>query len=191
MPVVHAIPSPLLPFRSEETHTCLRRSKCNEYTHLHAAPRDRLGRRWIARSAHRSWRRRRHRPASHPGVRRGLPICGRGFAGRGDRHVVRVRGGLRAGGLHQHPDRHAARGCDHCRRAARRLPRRPHFDAVLSVDPRSRAALLGVRRRRRPQPEHVVAVRDPIAADSDSTGLIPASEGEKEYHVQRVPVGFA
>ena len=68
----------------------LRRSKCNEYTHLHAAPRDRLGRRWIARSAHRAWRRRRHRPASHPGVRRGLPICGRGLAGRGDRDVVRV-----------------------------------------------------------------------------------------------------
>ena len=42
----------------------------------------------------------------------------------------------------------------------------------------------------RPRPEHVVAVKDPLAARLRLDGSYPTPEGEKEYHVQRVPLGF-
>jgi uncharacterized membrane protein YfcA len=43
----------------------------------------------------------------------------------------------------------------------------------------------------RTKPEHVVAVRDPIAVRLRLDGSYPSVDGEKEYHVQRVPLGFA
>ena len=43
----------------------------------------------------------------------------------------------------------------------------------------------------RTKPEHVVAVRDPIAVKLRLDGSYPSVDGEKEYHVQRVPLGFA
>lgn len=42
----------------------------------------------------------------------------------------------------------------------------------------------------RPKAEHVVAVRDPIAVKLRLDGSYPSVDGEKEYHVQHVPLGF-
>jgi hypothetical protein len=42
----------------------------------------------------------------------------------------------------------------------------------------------------RPKPEHVVSVRDPIAVRLRLDGSYPSVAGEKEYHVQNVPLGF-
>ena len=42
----------------------------------------------------------------------------------------------------------------------------------------------------RTKPEHVVANRDPIAVKLRLDGSYPSVDGEKEYHVQRVPLGF-
>jgi uncharacterized protein len=42
----------------------------------------------------------------------------------------------------------------------------------------------------RTKPEHVVAVRDPIAVKLRLDGSYPSVDGEKEYHVQRIPLGF-
>ncbi len=42
----------------------------------------------------------------------------------------------------------------------------------------------------RTKPEHVVASRDPIAVKLRLDGSYPSVDGEKEYHVQRVPLGF-
>ena len=42
----------------------------------------------------------------------------------------------------------------------------------------------------RTKPEHIVTVRDPIAVRLRLDGSYPSVDGEKEYHVQRVPLGF-
>ncbi len=42
----------------------------------------------------------------------------------------------------------------------------------------------------RPKPEHVVPVRDRLATRLRLDGSYPTLEGEREYHVQRVPLGF-
>jgi uncharacterized membrane protein YfcA len=42
----------------------------------------------------------------------------------------------------------------------------------------------------RPKPEHVVPVQDRLAARLRLDGSYPTPEGEKEYHVQHVPLGF-
>jgi hypothetical protein len=42
----------------------------------------------------------------------------------------------------------------------------------------------------RPKPEHVVSERDPIAVRLRLDGSYPSVDGEKEYHVQHVPLGF-
>jgi uncharacterized protein len=42
----------------------------------------------------------------------------------------------------------------------------------------------------RTKPEHVVSIRDPIAVKLRLDGSYPSVDGEKEYHVQRVPLGF-
>src|SRR6478672_1618317 len=42
----------------------------------------------------------------------------------------------------------------------------------------------------RPRQEHVVATRDPLAVRLRLDGSYPSLTGEKEYHVQRVPLGF-
>jgi uncharacterized membrane protein YfcA len=42
----------------------------------------------------------------------------------------------------------------------------------------------------RPKPEHVVLTPDPLAARLRLDGSYPTPDGEREYHVQRVPLGF-
>jgi uncharacterized membrane protein YfcA len=42
----------------------------------------------------------------------------------------------------------------------------------------------------RPKPEHVVRTADPLAARLRLDGSYPTAEGDREYHVQRVPLGF-
>ena len=41
-----------------------------------------------------------------------------------------------------------------------------------------------------PRPEHVVETPDPLAARLHLDGTYPSLQGEKHYHVQRVPLGF-
>ncbi|HEU4649112.1 MAG TPA: sulfite exporter TauE/SafE family protein [Gemmatimonadales bacterium] len=43
----------------------------------------------------------------------------------------------------------------------------------------------------RPRPEHIVATANPIAVRLRLDGTYPTAEGEREYHVQRVPLGFS
>jgi uncharacterized membrane protein YfcA len=42
----------------------------------------------------------------------------------------------------------------------------------------------------RPREEHIVATRDPLAARLRLDGAYPTPDGEREYHVQHVPLGF-
>ena len=42
----------------------------------------------------------------------------------------------------------------------------------------------------RPRPEHVVETPDPLAGRLRLDGTYPSLQGEKHYHVQRVPLGF-
>ena len=42
----------------------------------------------------------------------------------------------------------------------------------------------------RPRPEHVVESPDPLAGRLKLDGTYPSLQGEKHYHVQRVPLGF-
>ena len=42
----------------------------------------------------------------------------------------------------------------------------------------------------RPRPEHVVETPDPLASRLRLDGTYPSLQGEKHYHVQRVPLGF-
>jgi uncharacterized membrane protein YfcA len=42
----------------------------------------------------------------------------------------------------------------------------------------------------RPRPEHVVETPDPLATRLHLDGTYPSLQGEKHYHVQRVPLGF-
>ena len=41
-----------------------------------------------------------------------------------------------------------------------------------------------------PRPEHVVETPDPLASRLHLDGTYPSLQGEKHYHVQRVPLGF-
>jgi len=41
-----------------------------------------------------------------------------------------------------------------------------------------------------PRPEHVVELPDPLAGRLKLDGTYPSLQGEKHYHVQRVPLGF-
>jgi uncharacterized membrane protein YfcA len=41
-----------------------------------------------------------------------------------------------------------------------------------------------------PRPEHVVETPDPLATRLHLDGTYPSLQGEKHYHVQRVPLGF-
>jgi uncharacterized membrane protein YfcA len=42
----------------------------------------------------------------------------------------------------------------------------------------------------RPRPEHVVQIPDPLAGRLRLDGTYPSLQGERHYHVQRVPLGF-
>lgn len=42
----------------------------------------------------------------------------------------------------------------------------------------------------RPRQEHIVGTRDPLAMRLRLDGTYPSLDGEREYHVQRVPLGF-
>jgi uncharacterized membrane protein YfcA len=42
----------------------------------------------------------------------------------------------------------------------------------------------------RPRPEHIVPTADPIAGRLRLDGSYPTADGEREYHVQHVPLGF-
>lgn len=42
----------------------------------------------------------------------------------------------------------------------------------------------------RPRQEHIVGTRDPLAVRLRLDGTYPSLDGEREYHVQRVPLGF-
>jgi uncharacterized membrane protein YfcA len=43
----------------------------------------------------------------------------------------------------------------------------------------------------RPRPDHIVSTPDPLAARLRLDGSYPAPDGERAYHVQRVPLGFS